>query len=186
MPILKTRLKTIAVAATNAALTDSSGGTAGATLASTAGVSQVGFPIVMADIANGDLVTGYTPGYKFKVLDFDFVTGTPVTTGSKTSTLNLEINATNITGGTASLTSAVCTPLGAIVAASAITALNTGSATDTISIEAATTTTFIEGNGTLLLTIQNMDVADAIASLAAKGTLGIADDADLRSKLDDS
>lgn len=175
MSILKLRRKTPAATG----LTDSSGGTASATLAATAGISQVCIPIVNASIADGDIVTTYTPGYKFKIVKFDYITGTPVTTAAKLSTLNIEIGTTNVTGGAISLTSAACTPLGAVVAGSSITAANTGSATDTISIEAASTTTFIEGDGTMVITIQNMDTVDAIASIAAK-------DADLRSKLDES
>lgn len=157
---------TSAAAATAAALTDSSGGTASQTLAATAGVSQIVIPITNAKIADGDLVTTYTPGYKFKILAFDYITGDPVTTAAKASTINLEIGTTNVTGGVISLASASMTPIGAEVAGTAITAANTGSASDTISIEASSTTTFVEGDGMFVITIQNMDVADAIASIA--------------------
>jgi hypothetical protein len=169
-----------AAVATAVALTDSSGGTASQTLAATAGVSTLTLPILNANIADGDLVTTYTPGYKFKLLALDYIVGEPVTTAAKLSTLNAEIGTTNVTGGTVALTSAACTPLGAVVAGAAITAANTGSATDTISIEAASTTTFIEGDGSIVLTIQNMDVADAIASLADEVSNVIADVAVLR------
>ena len=149
-------------------ITDSTGGTAGTSVASTVGVSQLSFPVTLANIADGDVVTTYTPGYKFKILALDFITGTPVTTAAKASTLNAEIGTTNVTGGTVALTSAACTPLGAEVAGAAITAANTGSASDTISIEASSTTAFVEGDGVIILTIQNMDVADAIASIVGE------------------
>lgn len=111
----------------------------------------VSIPITLAELANGDVVTTYTPGFNGRVKALDFVTHDPVTTGAKLSTLNAEIGTTNITGGTVALTSAACTPLGKIVAGAAITALAGFKDTDTISIEAASTTTFIEGDGVLLI-----------------------------------
>jgi hypothetical protein len=69
------------------------------------------------------------------------------------ASLNLEINAVNLTGGVISLTSANCTPLGAVIAGTAITANNTFGATDTISVEASSVTAFVEGEGVLLLTL---------------------------------
>ena len=92
----------------------------------------------------------------------------PVTTAAKLSTLNMEIGTTNTTGGAIALTSANCTPAGVLVAGTAITAANTGSSSDTISIEAASTTTFIEGDGYMLIKLQNMDTTDALASIADK------------------
>lgn len=129
------------------------------------GVSHITIPITNAKIADGDLVTTFTPGYAFKILAFDYITGDPVTTASKASTINLEIGTTNVTGGVISLTSAGMTPLGAVVAGTAITANNTGTATDTISIEASSTTTFVEGDGMFVIRIQNTDVSDALTAL---------------------
>jgi hypothetical protein len=150
------------------ALTDNSTGSAGTTIAAGAGVSTITIPITLANVADGDVLTTYTPGYKFKVLSVAFAVTTAVTTADKATTLNLEIGTTNVTGGAVALTSANCTPLGAVVAGTAITAANTGAADATLSIEAASTTAFAEGAGVLLVTIQNMDTADAIASLAAR------------------
>ncbi len=114
-------------------------------------VVTVQIPVTMANIADGDLVTGYTPGFAGRVIGIDFIVGTPVTTAAKASTLNVEIGTTDVTGGTLGLTSANCTPLGAIVSSTAITALAGFGATDTISVEASSTTTFIEGDGVLVL-----------------------------------
>ena len=153
----------------NSALTDNTTGAASTTLAAGEGVETVAILITLASITgNADVLTNYTPGYKFKLLSVSFAVGQPVTTGAKLTDLNLEIGAVNVTGGVVSLTSANCTPLGALVAGTAITAANTGSAADTISIESANTTAFVEGNGYVLLRIQNMDTADAAASLAAR------------------
>ena len=157
---------TAAAAATAASFTDSSGGTASQTLASTAGVSDICSFIGNTIIADGDLLTTFTPGYKFKIKSFHYVVVDPVTTASKASTINLEIGTTNVTGGVISLTSAGMATLGTVIDGTAITGNNTGSATDTISIEASSTTTFIEGNGYFVIKLQNMDVADAVASIA--------------------
>ena len=165
---------------TTAAVTDSTTGTVGTTLAAGVGVSIITIPIVLAGVSAADVLTDYTPGYKFKLLSASFAVTVPVTTAAKAATLNLEIGATNVTGGEIALTSANCTPLGALVAGAAITAANTGAANATISVEAASVTAFIEGQGVLLLKIQNMDTADAIASLSDQATKQKADVLDIK------
>lgn len=150
-------------ARTAAALTDNTTGTVGTTLAAGAGVSTLAFYIEAAALANGDVLTEYVPGYKFKLLSFDARCAKPVTTGGKAATLNLEIGTTNVTGGSVALSGTYVQ--GAAQAGSAITAANTGSASDSLSIEAASVTTFTEGAFWLLVRIQNMDSADALASL---------------------
>lgn len=140
--------------AAQAAVTDSTGGdTSAATLASTVGVQTVTIPLT--SLATGlstsaiDLLTTFTPGYKFKVLAFDFVT-TVVTGGS----LNTTLTSTNT--------------IGKVTAGTAVTAANTGTAADTLSIEmAASGTVFTAGAGYFVITIQNMDTADAFAREAA-------------------
>lgn len=152
---------------TGAAVTDNTTGSAAATWAAGLGCTTLAFKIDLANLADGDVLTTYTPGYKFKILSVDFRVHKAVTTADKLSTLNLEIGTTNVTGGAVALTSANCTPAGAAVAGSAVTAANTGSASDSFSIEAASTTAFAEGSGWLLVKIQNMDTADAMAKVAA-------------------
>lgn len=111
------------------------------------------FPVNLASITGaGDVVTGFTPGFKGFIVDWQFVTTVPVTTGSKAATLNIEVGTTNLTGGTIALTSALCTPLGAVVAqGSAFSAGQAFSASDTISVEAASVTAFSEGAGVLMI-----------------------------------
>lgn len=111
------------------------------------------YQVNLANLANGDVLTNFTPGIKGKILKFSAAVNTVVTTGSKAATLNLEIGTTNVTGGSLALTSANCTPLGAVVDATAITAANTFGATDTISIEASSVTAFSEGSVNLLIVI---------------------------------
>jgi len=158
-----------------AAFTDNTTGATTATLAAGVGVSTISLPIELAEVIDGDVLTTYTPGYKFKILAVDFAVAVDVTTGAKASTLNVEIGTTNLTGGAVALTSANCGTVGAVVAGTAVTAANTGSASDTISVEGSATTTFIEGSGCLLITMQNMDTADAFAGLVTQVNLLRAD-----------
>jgi hypothetical protein len=113
----------------------------------------VTIPITLAGVTAADVVTSYTPGFAGRVKKIDFAVEIPVTTAAKLATLNAEIGTTNLTGGTVALTSANCTPLGAVVAGAAVTAANSFKATDTISIEAASVTAFVEGSGYLLLVL---------------------------------
>lgn len=153
--------------ATQAAVTDSSTGTAGTTVAAGTGVYNLVFQFDLADIADGDLVTDWIVGHKFKVLENYFFASEPVTTAAKATTLSIDIGATIITNSSIALTSANCTPAGAKVDNAGVLAANTGSATDTLTIKAATTTAFVEGKGFLVVRIQNMDTADAVASIVS-------------------
>jgi hypothetical protein len=111
-------------------------------------------PIKLSKVADGDILTAFTPGIAGSIKKVAFAVTDPVTTADKAATLNLEIGTTNVTGGVVALTSANCTPLGAVIAGSAVTANNAFTGTDTISVEASSTTAFAEGEGVLLITIQ--------------------------------
>lgn len=147
--------------------TDSTGGTAGVALAAGVGQYVMDHPITLANVADGDVMTDLVINHAFKIIDLDFVVTTKVTTASKATTLNLAIGSTDLTGGAVALTSDNCTPIGAVIAGTAITANNTGAAGDKLSIKASSTTAFSEGEGVLRITIQNLDTANAIASLAS-------------------
>jgi len=108
-------------------------------------------PIILSKVANGYILTSYTPGFHGRIKALDFAVSDPATTAAKAATLNAEIGTTNLTGGTVALTSANCTPLGAIVAGAAITAGAAFDRDDTISIEASGVTAFVEGQGYLLI-----------------------------------
>jgi predicted RecA/RadA family phage recombinase len=116
-------------------------------------------PVKLAKVATGDVVTTYTPGFAGVIEKMSFVVTDPVITGSKAATLNLEIGTANLTGGSLALTSANCTPLGAVIDATAITAGNVFGASDTISVEAASVTAFAEGEGALLIVIKCLAAA---------------------------
>lgn len=151
------------------ALTNNTGGSATQTaLAAGVGVYNLNFQLDLADIADGDLVSDLLLGHKFKILESYFVATEPATTGAKATTLSLAITDVAVTNSAIALTSANCTPAGAKVQNAGALAANTGASTDTLSILAASTTAFVEGKGVLVVCIQNMDTADAIASLNAQ------------------
>lgn len=151
-----------------AALTDNSTGTQSNTIAAGVGIITIPLFVNLVDVAAADLLTTYTPGYKFKILSVDFAVEKAVTTAAKAATLTPKITGVAVTGGVLSLTSAACTPQGKVVNGSAVTGLNTGTNSDTISITGSAVTAFIEGAGWILIRVQNMDTADAVASLAKK------------------
>lgn len=159
--------------AASALLTDSSGGTASNTIAATAGIYKLIHPLT--SLATGlstaaiDIMTTMTLGHAFKLLDLSFVTTVAGTGASASQVFNLEIGTTNVTGGVLTLLLADTDTIGKIKAATAITALNTGTASDTISIEmAASGTVFTAGAGYFVITVQNMDTVNALASIARR------------------
>lgn len=152
-------------------LTDNSGGTASNTIESTVGIQTVAIPIQLASMTTSaaDLLTNYTPGYAFELLSLEFVTTTIGTGAGASQVLNLEIGTTNVTGGALTIALADTDTLGEKKAATAITAANIGTSTDTISVEvAAGGTVFTAGAGVLLLKMRNMDTVNAVKSLSAK------------------
>jgi hypothetical protein len=162
-------------------LTDSTGGSASATLAGTVGVQQVSFDLdlaagPMAGTSAADLVTDFALGCRFKLLALDFVTSVAGVGSSASQVAHLEIGATPVTNGTCTITEASTSAVGELTAGAAITGANIGAATDAISVLiAASGTAFTAGHGTLVVTYQNLDVADAFASLAAQFA-GVADE----------
>lgn len=158
-------------AALPTALTDNSTGTASNTIAAGVGVFTITIPLT--SLATGlstlaiDLLTALVPGYRFKLLSFDFVT-TIVGAGTGASQVfNLEIDATDVTGGVLTVTLASTNTIGAITSGTAITAANVGTAANNASIEmAAGGTAFTSGSGYFVIKLQNMDSADAVAALA--------------------
>ena len=115
--------------------------------------SILSIPVKLAKVSAADVVTSYVPGFAGSIKKVSFVVTDPVTTASKAATLNLEIGTTDVTGGVLSLTSANCTPLGAVINGTAVTGNNVFSATDSISVEASSVTAFAEGEGVLLIVL---------------------------------
>lgn len=108
------------------------------------------FRLDLASITGaGNVVSAYAPGRAGTITDLSFMVDAPVTTAAKAASLNAEIGGTNVTGGVVALTSANCATQGGIVADTAVTAANTFTSAQTIDIEAASVTAFVEGSGTL-------------------------------------
>ncbi|MGO3933449.1 hypothetical protein [Rhodopseudomonas pseudopalustris] len=112
------------------------------------------FPLKLAKVANGDVVTEMRPGV-FGALEYaEFVTTDPVTTAGKAASLNLEIDTTDVTGGVVALTSAAATPLGKVIAGSAITGNNKLTPASKLSLKASGVTAFAEGEGVLFVRVR--------------------------------
>lgn len=140
-------------------------------VASGVGISTLIIPLTSLATGLGalaiDLLTAFVPGYKFKLLSFDFVTTVVGAGAGASQVFNLEIGATNVTGGVLTVTLASTSAIGAITSGTAITAANTGTAANNVSLEmAAGGTVFTSGAGYFVINIQNMDTADAVASLS--------------------
>jgi len=110
----------------------------------------------LASIADGDLMTNYHMPCTGELVAFSAVVLVAATTAAKLSTLNLEIGTTNVTGGALALTSANMTPKGAVVDGAAITGANSFAAQDHLSIEASSTTTFVEGEVLLVIVYRQL------------------------------
>lgn len=108
----------------------------------------------LSTITAADIVTEIRPGIEGVIEHAEFVTTIAATTAAKAATLNLEIDTTNVTGGTIALTSANVTPKGAAIAASAITGANTLTRESKLSVEASSVTAFVEGEGFLIVYIR--------------------------------
>lgn len=108
-----------------------------------------------AIVGAGDIATNWVPGFAGEIVSIAALVTEAATTAAKAVTLNVEINATNVTGGVLTLTSANVTPLGAVIAATAITAANVFDANDTISFEAPAVTAFVEGEIDILITVKS-------------------------------
>lgn len=126
----------------------------------TGGYQVWSIPIQLAAMTTSaaDLITGFVPGFRGKIVSAQFFTTTLGTGSGASQVLNFEIGTTDVTGGVTTLTLATTTPLGNRIAATAITGNNEFTATDAISLEvAASGTVFTAGAGVLEVILQNLD-----------------------------
>jgi len=117
-------------------------------------ISIVNVPVTLSLIANAGVVARFTPGFQGRIVSLAASVTTVATTAAKLATLTPAIATVATTGGALALTSANCTPLGAGIAASAITALNQFTSAQEITIVGSGVTTFVEGAVNLYLAIQ--------------------------------
>jgi hypothetical protein len=147
------------------AFTDNSGGTPSDTIAAGAGEYIHSIYFRAAAITGNVLLYTYTPGFNFKIKRISASVVDAITTGAKAATLTTSIGGTPTTGGVVVMAGAYA--LGAEQASSAvISGANIGTTVQAITINASSVTAFIEGGFMLNLEIQNLDSANAIASLA--------------------
>lgn len=126
--------------------------TAGIRVAETTPKLVIPFYLDLASItASGQAVGSFVPGFAGRILKTLFIVDKPATTAAKSITLQPRIATVAVTGGLVSLTSANSTPKGAVIAGSAVTALNVFTAAQAIDVQAAVTAAFAEGSGTLYL-----------------------------------
>lgn len=151
--------------------TDNSTGAASSTIAAGVGVSKLVIPhTFIGGTAAVEPVTNYTVGFKFKILSWAWVTEVLLVGAGGSRVANMEINSTDVGTVASTVTVVIASAaVGTVIAGTAVAGANTGSATDTFSIEIASGgTAFTAGSGTFIITIQNMDDADAYASIASK------------------
>jgi hypothetical protein len=115
------------------------------------------FPIRLAAITgNVDVVTDFRPGIRGQIEWLQWVQDVPVSTAGRTATLQLEVGSTATTGGLVTITSALATPLGRVIAGTAITA--GGAITEESAISVLGTigggTAHAEGTGSLHVRIR--------------------------------
>ncbi len=109
----------------------------------------------LSNIANADeIIHDFVPGFVGYIVRMWFVTGaTPASTASKDIDLQTYVDdgsETNTTGGLMTMLTANVDAQGEVLLATAITALNTFSATDAIGVKCIqATAAFAEGNGTV-------------------------------------
>lgn len=155
-----------------AGLTDSSGGTAGATIAAGAAMRTLTFPVnLIGVVAAFDAVTNYVPGYAFTILAWSYITSHVGVGAGASRVFNMEIGTIDVgtTPSTCTVAEATTDTIGEKVDGTTVTGAATGTATDTFSIECANSgTAFTAGSGFFLVRIRDNDLADAIASLAAR------------------
>lgn len=113
--------------------------------------------LLLAGISAANIVTGLTPGHRFKILGVYVVSMVAPTTASKLATVTTYIGSTAVTGGVLSLTTAALATKGTVLAGSAVTAANEGSATDTITLTGSAVTAFVEGSASIFIRIQNTE-----------------------------
>lgn len=158
-------------AQTSAALTDSSTGAASTTLAAGVGYEILTFShTFIGGTSAVEPVTTLTLGFKFKIISWTAVVDVLLVGAGGSRTCNMEIGTTDVGTSPSTLVIAEANAtVGTVIAGAAVAGANTGSAAATFSIEIASGgTAFSAGKVTFQILVQNMDTADAIASLAAQ------------------
>jgi hypothetical protein len=152
------------------AFTDNSGGTLSNAINAGVGIQTIAIPVTLAVGGTGaaDALTTYIFGHAFKILGWTYVTAVAGATGLN-RIFNMEINAVDVSTvvSTITLSAANTGTVGTRVDGGAVSGAQTGAAGDSFSIEvAAGGTAFTAGSGFFIVSVQNLDTRDALASLA--------------------
>ena len=117
--------------------------------------SIISIPVTLSALTNAsELLTDLVLGYAGKIEKVQYVAQAAATTASKDANFRPKIGATAVTGGVVSLTTATANVKGLVASGTAITNLNSFTATDAISIVCGSPTAiFVEGTGTVILTV---------------------------------
>lgn len=115
----------------------------------------VTIPVTLSAHSNSSIAARFTPGHAGHIVKMTASVKTAVTTGSKAATFTPAVATVATTGGAVALTSANCTPVGAKVDGTAITAGAKFGPTDEITIAASSVTAFVEGEVLLHLHLAN-------------------------------
>lgn len=150
-------------------VTDSSGGTAGATVAANSYKQTFIIPIQLKGLVNAAVWKVAIP-FAATVTAALFRTGVVVSTAAKAATLTVTTNGGGaVTGGVMALTSANQNATGGTVAATAISGAGaTITAGQTIEVTVSGVTAFVEGDGYVEFTVTNNDLANAAATTLAQ------------------
>ena len=113
-------------------------------------------------------VTNWPVPFKFKIISWAFITKELLVGAGGIRVANLEIGTTNVGTVVSTCTISIANAtVGTVTQATGVSGANTGNSGDNLSIEIASGgTQFTAGSGTFVIVVQNMDTADAIASLA--------------------
>jgi hypothetical protein len=132
-----------------------------------AGSQLTGQQLTLASLTvAGDVLVIPMP-FKGRLDSYFFSVFAKATTAGKAATLTARVRSgattTNMQGGVLALTSANCTPEGAVVQATPITGLNKFNRGDSLVFTSSAITAFSEGAGYLWLELVNDDTVDAIS-----------------------
>lgn len=153
--------------ATQAAITDNSGGTSADTIAVGAGYQMLSAHFLLAGFANSQEFQ-FDPGYAGKLISINARVGVPASTAAKAATLTGRVNAGALGGGgVVALTSANCATAGAQVAGSAVTGANSFTNAQTVGFTVGSVTAFVEGSVFVEMLLQNTDMTAALAKFSA-------------------
>jgi hypothetical protein len=106
----------------------------------------------LADVANGDVVLRFTPGFYGRIESAQFYATTPASTAGRSVTFQPRIADLDVTGGAVYLETTNIDVKGDNVEGSTITGRNVFTDTQEITIVASTSAAFAEGAGVIVLT----------------------------------